>query len=155
MRAKRLSLEVILANGSGDDRNNLESILEGTPWVVLDPEPPEIENVVREAAVPIVICNRDQSDGWRTTIRSLMKARRNVCVLVLSGDGNALSRDEVVRCGAFDMLTRPFDRKQVLPMLLFAYTYCRGHGPFLSPRARHTRSCLESDSSLASTGAGR
>jgi DNA-binding NtrC family response regulator len=136
MRAKVAALEVILANGNGDDLRDLESVLAGTPWVVVDAEPPEIENVVREAAVPIVLCDRDQSDCWRKTIRALMKARRNVCVIVLSNEADAHLSDEVVRCGGFDLLTRPFKRQQVLPMLVFAYTYCRGHGPFLS-RQRH------------------
>jgi len=57
MRAKISTLEVILASGNGDDRNRLESVLEGTPWVVVDAEPREIVNVVREAALPIVICD--------------------------------------------------------------------------------------------------
>jgi FixJ family two-component response regulator len=55
---------------------------------------------------------------------------------VLSNEADAHLSDEVVRCGGFDLLTRPFKRQQVLPMLVFAYTYCRGHGPFLS-RQRH------------------
>jgi DNA-binding NtrC family response regulator len=137
MRAKASALEVILANGNGEDRSSLEGVLAGTPWVIVDADPPEIEHVVREAAVPIVICDRDRSDGWRTTIRALIKARRDVCVIVLSSEADSHLNDEVVRCGAFDLLTRPFKRQQVLPMLLFAYTFCRGHGPFL--RARRLR----------------
>lgn len=136
MRAKVSSLEVILTNGNGDDRSSLEDVLAGTPWVVVDAAPPEIENVVREASVPIVLCDRDQSDCWRVTIRSLMKARRDVCVIVLSSEADPLLNDEVVRCGGFDMLTRPLERAQVLPMLLFAYTHCRGHGPYLSRMRR-------------------
>jgi len=154
MRAKISTLEVILASGNGDDRNRLESVLEGTPWVVVDAEPREIVNVVREAALPIVICDGDHSNDWPATVRSLIKTRRNVCVLVASNDGDAITHDKVVRCGGFDVLTRPFDRKQVLPMLLFAYTYCRGHGPFLSHRARQAQLCPESDSSLT-TAASR
>jgi DNA-binding NtrC family response regulator len=136
MRAKSPALEVILVNGNGEDRNSLESVLAGTPWVVVEADPLEIESAVREAAVPIVICGRDQSNGWRGTIRALMKARRNVCVIVLSNEGDVHLSDEVLRGGGFDLLTRPFKRQQVLPMLVFAYTYCRGHGPYLS-RRRH------------------
>lgn len=141
MRAKASALEVILANGNGDDRSSLQGVLAGTRWVVKDACPPEIENVVREAAVPIVICDRDPSDAWRSTIRSLTKTRRDVCVIVLSSESNERLSDEVVRCGGFDMLTRPFERQQVLPMLLFAYTYCRGHGPYLSRRRQVPATC--------------
>jgi FixJ family two-component response regulator len=65
-----------------------------------------------------------------------MKARRNVCVIVLSNEADAHLSDEVVRCGGIDLLTRPFKRQQVLPMLVFAYTFCRGHGPFLRARRK-------------------
>ena len=136
MRANVSTLEVILANGNEDDRSSLESVLAGTPWVVVDAAPSEVEHVVREATVPIVICDRDQSDGWRQTISALTKVRRNVCVIVLSNEDVGDRNDEVLRHGGFDLLSRPFNRQQVLPMLLFAYTYCRGHGPFLS-RQRH------------------
>jgi hypothetical protein len=145
MRAKVSALEVILANGNGDDRSSLESVLAGTPWVVVEADLLEIENVVREAAVPIVICGRDESNCWRKTIRALMKARRNACVIVLSNEASTHLSDEVAGCGGFDLLTRPFRRQQVLPMLVFAYTFCRGHGSFLKAR----RKSASSDLSLA------
>ena len=150
MRPRVSTLEVILANVDGVDRNCLEVILQGTPWVVIDAEPLQIENVVRVASVPIVLCDRDHSDCWRRLIRTLMKARRDVCVILLSSETDPSDYDEVVRCGGFDILTRPLQRKQVLPMLLFAYTYWRGHGPFLS-RRRHacspakTLDCVSGD----------
>jgi DNA-binding response OmpR family regulator len=153
MRAKRPALEVILADGNAGDRDSLKNVLEGTPWVVVDAEAPAIESVIRESGAPIVIFD-GQSDCWRTTIRSLKKARRNVCVLVLSDGGNALSRDEVVQYGGFDIITRPFDRKQVLPILVFAYTYCRGYGLLLSHRARRVRAFPETRS-LVPTAASR
>jgi AmiR/NasT family two-component response regulator len=136
MRAKTSALEVILANGNGEDRNSLEDVLAGTPWVVVDADLPEIENVVREAAVPIVICDRDRSDCWRTMIRALIRARRDVCVIVLTDEDDADLSGEVVRCGGFDLLTRPFRRQQVLPLLVFAYTFSRGHGSFLRARRK-------------------
>jgi PleD family two-component response regulator len=145
MRANVGTLEIILASGNGDDRRSLEGVVAGTHWVVVNAEPEEIVNIVREAPVPIVICDRDPSDCWRATIRALIKARRDVCVIVLSSEAGADLNEEVFRYGGFDLLTRPLDRQQVLPMLIFAYTFCRGHGPFL--RAR--RKFLSRDFSLA------
>ena len=136
MRPSLSTVEVILLNVNGDDRNSLETILEGTPWAVIDADPTEIENVVRDASVPIVFCDPDRFDCWRQTIRALVKARRDVCVIMLSNETDPRFSDEVVRYGGFDMLTHPLRRNQVLPMLLFAYTHCRGHGPYLSRRRR-------------------
>jgi hypothetical protein len=125
MQTKASKLEVILANGNGDDRNCLETILEGTQWVVVDASGPEISDVVRDAAVPIVFYIDDHSDCWREMIRAVSKMRCNVCVILLSSDHDAPSSHEVTRWGGFDILTRPLRREHVLPMLLFAYSHCR------------------------------
>jgi AmiR/NasT family two-component response regulator len=139
MRPRASTLEVILANVDGVDRSSLEVILQGTPWVVINAEPLQIENVVRDASVPIVLCDCDHSECWRKSIRALIRTRRDVCVILLSNEIDPPGCEEVVRYGGFDILTRPLHRKQVLPMLLFAYTYWRGHGPYLS-RRRYTSS---------------
>lgn len=130
MRKRVSTLEIILANSNGDDRNSLETILEGTPWVVIDAGEPEIENVVRDASVPIVFC--DRSECWRKTVSTLKKTRRDVCVILLSNETDEAGNEEVIKYGGFDTLTRPLLKTQVLPMLLFAYTYWRGHGQYLS-----------------------
>lgn len=130
MRKRISTLEIILANPNGDDRNSLETILEGTPWVVIDAGEPEIENAVRDASVPIVFC--DRSDGWRKTVSALKKIRRDVCVILVSSEAEEPGNEEVIRYGGFDTLTRPLRKTQVLPMLLFAYTFWRGHGQYLS-----------------------
>ena len=73
MRPRVSRLEVILANIDGKDRNTLEATLLGTPWVVIDSDLPELTNVVRDASVPIVLCDGDHSHCWRQMVRDLMK----------------------------------------------------------------------------------
>jgi hypothetical protein len=123
----------------GSRPRRVQNILDGTRWEMIDAAPTEIEDPVREAIAPIVFYNHDHSDCWRKMIRTLMKMRRSVCVVLLSNETDAPLSDEVVRCGGFDVLTRPLRREQVLPLLLFAYSYCRGYGPYLS-RARRVSS---------------
>lgn len=142
MQTSVSKLGVILANGNGDDRNCLEAILDGTRWVVINAGGPDIREAVRDAAVPIVFYIDDHSDCWREMIRVFRKMRRDVCVILLSSDNDAPPSDEVARCGGFDVLTRPLRREHVLPMLLFAYTYCRGHGPYLSRPRRMSPSAV-------------
>ena len=132
---------VILANGNGDDRNCLEAILDGTRWVVVDGGGPEINEVVRDAAVPIVFYIDDHSD-WRAMIPAFRKMRRDVCVILLSSDNDAPASSEVARWGGFDVLYRPLQREHVLPMLLFAYAYCRGYGSYLSRPRRISRTAV-------------
>jgi AmiR/NasT family two-component response regulator len=139
MRTSVSKFGIILANVGGDDRDALQTILEGTGWEIVESEPAEIEGAFREAAAPIVFFNQDRSDSWRKKIRILMKMRRNACVILLAGENDASLGEEVAQWGAFDVLTRPLRREQVLPMLLFAYSYCRGYGQY-SSRSRCSRS---------------
>ncbi|MGA3201066.1 MAG: hypothetical protein ABSF12_01075 [Bryobacteraceae bacterium] len=141
METSVLKLGVILANGNADDRNCLEAILDGTRWVVVDGGGSEISEVVRDSPVPIVFYIDDHSDRWRDMIPAFRKMRREVCVILLS-DSDAPASDEVARRGGFDVLTRPLRREHVLPMLLFAYAYCRGHGSYLSRPRRISRSAV-------------
>jgi hypothetical protein len=139
MRTSISKIGIILANVPEADRDALQNILDGTRWEMIDAAPTGIEEPIREAIAPIVFYNHDNSDCWRKRIRTLMKMRRSVCVVLLSNETDNLLSEEVVRCGGFDVLTRPLRREQVLPMLLFAYCYCRGYGPYLS-RARRMSS---------------
>src|ERR1035437_6678548 len=136
MRPRVSTLEVILANVDGVDRNCLEVILQGTPWVVIDAEPLQIENVVRDASVPIVLCDRDHSDCWRRLIRTLMKARRDVCVILLSSETDPSDYDEVVRCGGFDILTRPPEEAGVAHAALRLHLLARPRAIFVATAPR-------------------
>jgi hypothetical protein len=138
MRTSISRLAVILANAAPVDRDALEAILDGTPWEIIDADETGIEHTLREAVTPIVFYNHDPACCWRKMIRALMKMRRNVCVVLVSGENEPELRQEVVRSGGFDLLTRPLRREQVLPLLLFAYSFCRGYGPYVS-RTRRAR----------------
>jgi hypothetical protein len=142
MQTSVSKLGVILASGSEDDRNCLEAILDGTRWMLVDARGPEIREVLRGASVPIVFDVDDRSECWRERIRAFRKMRRDVRVILMSSDNDAPPSDEVARWGGFDVLTRPVRREHVLPMLLFAYACCRGHGSYLSRPRRMSPSAV-------------
>lgn len=159
MQPKILKLEVILANVRDDDRDRLRAVLTGTPWTMIDAGLPDIANVVREASIPIVLCERSDSNEYRKILSLLRKARREVCVILLAGEGDVPGAQEVAQCGAFDLLTRPLRREQVLPTLLFAYAHCCGHAPYLSrrrgafPNSSEVMSCASPTATSRKVGA--
>jgi FixJ family two-component response regulator len=50
-------------------------------------------------------------------------------VILLSSVSDPYLWDEVAKRGGFDVLTRPFQRKAVLSMLVFAHPHCRTSWP--------------------------
>lgn len=127
----RSKVAIVLENAGEEDREALKAILNNTAWTLIDGDPWQTENSLRETSAPIVLYNLGPSDCWRERIRRLKRIRRDVCVILIAAESGVPSNDDVARYGGFDILTRPLRRDQVLPMLLFAHSYCRGHGPYL------------------------
>lgn len=131
-------IQFVLAGASPSDECLLRSILDGTPWEIHStPALNETVRALHETALPIVLFDRTL-DGrpWQETLRLLLRARRRVCAIVL-GDGAHPQPDEVIRRGAFDVLPRPFQKEEVLTMLLCAYSQARLHWlSFTRVRAR-------------------
>jgi DNA-binding NtrC family response regulator len=121
-------IQFVLAGASLSDECGLRSILAGTPWEIL--ATPVLEETVRalhETALPIVLFDRTMNGRpWQETLRLLLRARRRTCAIVL-GDGPYPEPDDVIRRGAFDVLPRPFQKDEVLTMLLCAYSQARLH----------------------------
>lgn|SRR5487761_2016234 len=125
-----LALEVLLATEG--DGGSLREAVTGTPWTFA-----EVTNAADAAAsirgmrAPIVLIDQDlPGSRWLETLRLLRSRRRGVCVIVLaSPQGSAAAdrrlREEVARRGGFDVLFRPFQRADVLSLLVFAYAQCR------------------------------
>lgn len=129
MSEKQIS--ILLTSAQRDDARNLQTVLDGTLWSVIEAENrTEAVRRLKEKEVSIVLCDRDFGDApWQQTMQELIAARRGVCVILLSGVADQYLWDEVVRLGGFDVLTRPFQREQVISLLMFAYTHWKTRWP--------------------------
>jgi DNA-binding NtrC family response regulator len=135
---RSVKIPIVLASSRDHDRASLEVALSGTPWVpVPATNKQEVLESLHYAAVPIVLCDAvfDRLP-WRTMLRGVLRIRRRACMILLTDDSNPQLSTEVVRTGGFDLLTRPFEKEQVLATLISAYTQCGVHRP-ASARPRH------------------
>jgi|SRR5712691_5767997 len=130
-------MTILLASSQEEDRRNLEAILEGTPWkLVTAGGLSEAERVLHDLDVPIVLCDRDLPGApWQKNVRALAAGRRAACVILLSNVSDQYLWEEVVLQGGFDVLTRPFQKRGALSMLIFAHTHCRTAWP-IAPLGR-------------------
>jgi DNA-binding NtrC family response regulator len=117
---------VILASARGDDRVALREALEGTPFALettLDLS--ATAAALAQASVPIVLYDRDlPGPGWQEAFEQLASVRKRMALILLSNVSDPYLSDEVAEHRGFDVLTRPFQRQEVLSLLLFARTHC-------------------------------
>jgi DNA-binding NtrC family response regulator len=124
--AKAFDVPIVLASPRQEDREILAGLLEGSAWRLVEANTPdEALAALRQVEIPIILCDPYLGgERWKTMVRSLLSARRGVCVIFLV-DG---FRGIVLTPAApseFDFLVRPFDRDQLFAALFFAYGRCK------------------------------
>ena len=131
----RFSIPILLVAPRQDDRERLQFLLGETAWDVVPSSWEDALVNYRRSSNPIVVCDIDMGcRPWRETMRQLRAARPDACVIFIAEECANGFREEVMHGGAFDLLTRPFTREDLLLTLLFAYSHCRAHWPKNSPR---------------------
>jgi AmiR/NasT family two-component response regulator len=67
--------------------------------------------------------------NWRTTIASFLDPAAAQSLILLSDVSDPYLLAELVHHGGFDVLSRPFQREEVLGTLTFAYKHAQAHWP--------------------------
>jgi FixJ family two-component response regulator len=123
---------LLLFSSRAEDSTELKEVLRGTPWE-LTAAVSRVEDAAALLAatpVPILLFDRDANGAcWQDTMKRLIEARKNACVVLLSSVSDQYLWEEVVQQGGFDLLTRPFRKEQVLSALLFASAHVRSPWP--------------------------
>ncbi len=124
-------IPLILVTSRAEDVAELNELFHDTPWELA--QATELKDacaVLKAASVPILLFDRDApGPDWKTAIKRLIQARKNACVILISGVADQYLWEEVIHNGGFDLLTRPFRREQLLSALIFAYAHCRTPWP--------------------------
>ena len=132
-------------NGSGDppltvlalttcypDREQLQQICVGAGWKISFADD-LAEAVGRPAG--IVVCDRDVSGiDWRRAIHQLASSPHPRRVILASFVVDDYLWDEVIQCGGYDVLPKPFRAQEVVHTIQFAWAaLTKSH-----PSVRHT-----------------
>lgn len=131
--ARRTSpaIPVPLGSNRDDDCLALQALLQGTRWMPIQAANwSDMVKLARQVDAPVVLCDHDLPGvEWPKGVPQLVSASNTPCLILLSDVSDPYLWDELVRHGGFDVLTRPFQREQVLAMLDFAYTHWRTRWP--------------------------
>jgi DNA-binding response OmpR family regulator len=109
--------DVLAITASEPDRIRLQRILEDAGWRVFCAK--DLKELDRAPSTAIVLYDRDLPGiDWRDAIRRL--AARHACIILASFVVDDYLWEEVIRCGGYDVLAKPFREEEVTHTVRFA-----------------------------------
>jgi DNA-binding NtrC family response regulator len=75
---------------------------------------------------PVILYDRDwPNEEWRTAIQTFASSPRRSCVILASRVADDYLWQELIRCGGYDLLAKPFRADDVARSLKLALSYWR------------------------------
>jgi FixJ family two-component response regulator len=104
---------------SQTDRKELEVIFENTGWQIIFADTIDEPTV---QATPIVLYDRDlPGTDWRQAIQQLARTEHPRKVILASFVADDYLWQEVIHCGGYDILPKPFREDEVRHIIQFAW----------------------------------
>ena len=73
---------------------------------------------------PVILYDRDWPNAeWRTTVQALASSPHRGCVILASRVADDYLWQELIRCGGYDLLAKPFRADDVARSLKLAFSY--------------------------------
>jgi DNA-binding response OmpR family regulator len=116
---------VLTIGESGEDRDSLRSILRHSNWTIHEAgSREEGSNLLRRQRVAVVLCDAHLPDGgWKGVLESLETIEKAPLLIVTAWNADEQLWAEVLSLGAFDLLPKPFDHKEVVRVVGFAWLH--------------------------------
>jgi len=116
---------VLLASTREEDARDLATLLPGETWMLVRVATwRDALKVIGSVIIPVILCDRDlpglEGPGGLAGLRG---NSRFPALLLLSDITRSTLFDDVVKFGAFDVLSRPLSRETLIPTLDFARIY--------------------------------
>jgi DNA-binding NtrC family response regulator len=123
---ERTPVNSILAfTDSEADRSTLQDIAAERGWELSFADHSAADgSLLARDRFAIILCDRDLPGAeWRANIEALHQAAPDSCIMLLSSVNDEYLWNEVIRCGGYDVLTKPLRESQVVPAITLALLY--------------------------------
>ena len=112
---------------SDQDRKVLSSISDREPIEIHFAESYiEAWDTLNRLNCPLILYDRDWPNAeWRTTVQTFASAPHRSCVILASRVADDYLWQELIRCGGYDLLAKPFRVEDVARSLKLALSYWR------------------------------
>lgn len=110
------------------------ALLRGVPWVLISASTwREARKIMRTVIIPVMLCDRNLPGlEWPYGFAELRGILRVPTLLLLSDVASSTLSEDILRFGAFDVLSRPFSRESLVSTLEFAWLHWEIRPPSLS-----------------------
>jgi FixJ family two-component response regulator len=110
---------------SDADRRLLTEICSRNRWhLLLTDTCEDTRTTLDKLKAPVVLCDRDlPGRGWRETVEDLASSPQRACIILVSAVVDTYLRDEVVRHGGYDVLSKPLREYDVVRAVRLASLY--------------------------------
>lgn len=96
----------------------------------------EAIDILTLRSIPLVICDEEAPEGWRTIVERIVDLPLSTCVILASRFSDESLKLEARRCHAYDVIAKPLDWEEVRDCGLFAWAwYTSGCASWWSPNA--------------------
>jgi CheY-like chemotaxis protein len=86
----------------------------------------EAWDAVNRLNSPVIVYDRDWPNAeWRTTVQTFASSPKRSCVILASRVADDYLRQELIRCGGYDLLAKPFRADDVARAFKLALSYWR------------------------------
>jgi len=118
-----IPVTVLLVSGQPVDRSSLQQILARSRWKLqVRATCPQGLALLRQRRIPVVICDAGQSDtNWRSLLREMSHLSSPPSLIVSSRLADERLWAEVLNLGGYDVLSTPFDGREVLRACFLAW----------------------------------
>lgn len=119
---------ILTIAGSDVDADSVRSILNHSNWRVYEAHgQEEALQILGARTVAVVICEANLPDGdWRTFLDRLTGMAEPPLLIVTSEQADERLWAEVLNLGAYDLIPRPFDQKEVIRIVSAAWLHWKG-----------------------------
>ena len=113
------------------DHVSLRAIFEHSNWKIFEARAcHEAMSFLRENRMAVLVCERDLPDGdWKTLLHFVSALPLPPLLVVSSRDANDTLWAEVLNLGAYDVLSKPFDRAEVIRIISLAWLHWKETAP--------------------------
>jgi DNA-binding NtrC family response regulator len=118
-----MRVPVLLVSATEADRVSIERLLSGTRYLPVSAACPDhAAKLLSKVVFPIVLFDPFAGKGRQIPISRLTGGWRAPAILLISEAGELPCCKERACCVAFDVVIRPFEARDVVPILDLAYT---------------------------------
>ncbi len=118
---------VLAISESAEDLNWLGGIFHRTNWKLVSVQTcRQALEVLASRRVPVVLCDRTLSDGtWKRLLNEFGQTSESPLLIVMSQQADDRLWAEVLNLGGYDVLSKPFDRSEVVRVISAAWLQWR------------------------------